>query len=112
MHTAEQLQIDREIERRQNHEEFVRRKPEYRDTAQSELDDELNAADLATLNRTHVEAPATAEREVHPLFANILAAHALVPHVADTLARQEAKQERRKFAAEPVALTGFGALVE
>jgi hypothetical protein len=77
---------------------------------QSELDDELNAADLATLNRTHSGEPSAVESTLHPLFADILAAHALVPHVADTLARQEAKQERRKFAAVPVALTGFGEL--
>jgi len=74
---------------------------------------ELDQMDRAAEAQAQREAFAASHPEwrsqpLHPIFADLLKAHACVPAVADALARAAEKARDRRFTAEPI--TGFGAL--
>jgi hypothetical protein len=101
-------QCDREIERRQHHDDFVKAHPELLTADVRAMDKALNEAERKALTVDHVALPA--EPNLHPLFATMLEAHMAVPRVVAKLEAQHLKTEARRYKDVPVAMTGHGEL--
>lgn len=76
-------------------------------------DSELERMDRAAEVQAAREAFDAAHPEfagLHPLFADLLLAHACVPAVGAALSRAAEKAGARRFSEEPEPITGFGPL--